>query len=186
MAKILILTGDAGESLEVMYPLQRMKEEGFDMDLAAPEKKKIQLVVHDFEDGFDTYTEKLGYKVQADIAFKDVDPSQYDALIIPGGRAPEYIRNDKDFIRIVQYFFEKNAPVAELCHAPLGLAAAGVLHGRKTAAYPALAPDVTIAGGTFVDAAVVVDGNLISSRAWPDHPQWMREFIKLLHERDIK
>ena len=186
MAKILILTGDAGESLEVMYPLQRMKEEGFDVDLAAPEKKKIQLVVHDFEDGFDTYTEKLGYKVQADIAFKDVDPSQYDALIIPDGRAPEYIRNDKDFIRIVQYFFEKNAPVAELCHAPLGLAAAGVLHGRKTAAYPALAPDVTIAGGTFVDAAVVVDGNLISSRAWPDHPQWMREFIKLLDERDIK
>ncbi len=184
MAKILILTGDAGESLEVMYPLQRMKEEGFDVEVAAPEKKKIQLVVHDFEDGFDTYTEKLGYKIQADIAFKDVDPSKYDALIIPGGRAPEYIRNDLDFIRIVKYFFAHNEPVAELCHAPLGLAVAGVLKGRKTAAYPALKPDVAMAGGEFIDSAAVVDGNLVSARAWPDHPEWMRAFIKLLRDKN--
>ncbi|CAC11607.1 probable intracellular proteinase I [Thermoplasma acidophilum] len=183
MVRVLILTGDAGESLEVMYPLQRMKEEGFEVDVAAPEKKKIQLVVHDFEEGFDTYTEKPGYKLQADLAFKDVDPSKYDALIIPGGRAPEYIRNDKDFIRIVKYFFEKHSPVAELCHAPLALAAAGVLKGRTTAAYPALAPDVAIAGGQFVDGAAVIDGNLVSARAWPDHPEWMRAFIKLLKEK---
>ncbi|KAA8922226.1 DJ-1/PfpI family protein [Thermoplasma sp.] len=183
MVRVLILTGDAGESLEVMYPLQRMKEEGFEVDVAAPEKKKIQLVVHDFEEGFDTYTEKLGYKLQADLAFKDVDPSKYDALIIPGGRAPEYIRNNKDFIRIVRYFFEKNSPVAELCHAPLALAAAGVLKGRTTAAYPALEPDVIGAGGRFVDGAAVIDGNLVSARAWPDHPEWMRAFIKLLKEK---
>ncbi len=185
MAKVLILTGDAGESLEVMYPLQRMKEEGFNVDIAAPERKKIQLVVHDFEDGFDTYTEKLGYKIQADVAFKDVDPSKYDALIIPGGRAPEYIRNDPDFIRIVKYFFKHDVPVAELCHAPLGLAAAGVLRGRKTAAYPALKPDIVIAGGEFIDSAAVIDKNLVSARAWPDHPEWMRAFIKLLREKDL-
>ncbi len=183
MIRVLILTGDAGEALEVMYPLQRMKEEGYGVDVAAPEKRKIQLVVHDFEDGFDTYTEKPGYKLQVDLAFKDVDPSEYNALIIPGGRAPEYIRNNKDFIRIVRYFFEKNEPVAELCHAPLGLAAAGVLKGRKTAAYPALAPDVEMAGGIFVDGSAVVDGNMVSARAWPDHPQWMHEFIKMLREK---
>ncbi len=183
MIRVLILTGDAGEALEVMYPLQRMKEEGYGVDVAAPEKRKIQLVVHDFEDGFDTYTEKLGYKLQVDLAFKDVDPSEYNALIIPGGRAPEYIRNNKDFIRIVRYFFEKNEPVAELCHAPLGLAAAGVLKGRKTAPYPALAPDVEMAGGIFVDGSAVVDGNMVSARAWPDHPQWMHEFIKMLREK---
>ena len=183
MIRVLILTGDAGEALEVMYPLQRMKEEGYGVDVAAPEKRKIQLVVHDFEDGFDTYTEKLGYKLQVDLAFKDVDPSEYNALIIPGGRAPEYIRNNKDFIRIVRYFFEKNEPVAELCHAPLGLAAAGVLKGRKTAAYPALAPDVEMAGGIFVDGSAVVDGDMVSARAWPDHPQWMHEFIKMLREK---
>ncbi|MCL5989198.1 MAG: DJ-1/PfpI family protein, partial [Candidatus Thermoplasmatota archaeon] len=107
----------------------------------------------------------------------------YAALVVPGGRAPEYIRNDPDFNRIVRYFFEKNSPVAELCHAPLGLASAGVLKGRVTAAYPALAPDVAAAGATFKDAAAVVDGNLVSARAWPDHPQWMRAFIKLLREK---
>ncbi|SMD31287.1 DJ-1/PfpI family protein [Picrophilus oshimae] len=184
MEKILILTGDAGESLEVMYPYQRLKEEGYEVHIAAPEKKKIQLVVHDFEDGFDTYTEKPGYKIDVDLAFRDVRPEEYIALVIPGGRAPEYIRNDPDFKRIVKYFFEKNEPVAELCHAPLGLAAAGVLNGRKTAAYPALAPDVTIAGGEFVDGAAVIDGNIVSARAWPDHPEWMRAFIKMLREKN--
>ena len=183
MTKILILTGDAGESLEVMYPYQRLKEEGYDVDIAAPRKKAIQTVVHDFVEGFDTYTEKPGYLVNADLAFKDVKTEKYAALVVPGGRAPEYIRNDPDFNRIVRYFFEKNSPVAELCHAPLGLASAGVLKGRITAAYPALAPDVAAAGATFKDAAAVVDGNLVSARAWPDHPQWMRAFIKLLRER---
>lgn len=183
MAKILILTGDAGEALEVMYPYQRLKEEGYEVHIAAPQKKTIQTVVHDFEPGFDTYTEKPGYRVDADLAFKDVKPEDYVALVIPGGRAPEYIRNDPDFSRIVRHFFEKDSPVAELCHAPLGLASAGVLKGRTTAAYPALAPDVAAAGGTFEDGAAVVDGNLVSARAWPDHPEWMREFIKILRKK---
>ena len=183
MAKILFLAGDAAESLEVMYPYQRLLEEGYEVHLAGPSKKKLQFVVHDFVDGYDTYTEKPGYTWDADLAFADVDPSEYVALVIPGGRAPEYIRNDPDVQRIVRHFFEGEKPVAQLCHAPLALAAAGVLDGRRTAAYPALEPDVRAAGAEFVDGGGVVDGVMVSARAWPDHPTWMREFVKLLRER---
>jgi protease I len=183
MAKVLILTGDAGESLEVMYPYQRLLEEGYEVHIAAPSKKKLQFVVHDFVDGFDTYTEKLGYTWDADVAFADVDPADYVALIVPGGRAPEYIRNDADCRRIVKHFFSEEKPVAQLCHAPLVLGAAGVLDGRRTAAYPALEPDVAAAGATFVDGDGVVDGVMVSARAWPDHPAWMREFVRILAER---
>jgi protease I len=181
--KILIVTGDAAESLEVMYPYQRLREEGYEVHIAAPSKKKLRFVVHDFEPGFDTYTEKPGYSWQADVAFSEVQPEDYAALVIPGGRAPEYIRNDKDCQRIVQHFFEREKPVAHLCHAPLVLAAAGVLKGRRTAAYPALEPDIRSAGAQFVDSEAVVDGMMVSARAWPDHPAWMREFIRLLRQK---
>jgi protease I len=183
MPKVLMLAGDAAESLEVMYPYQRLLEEGYEVDIAAPSKKKLQFVVHDFVDGFDTYTEKLGYTWEADLAFADVEPSDYVALVIPGGRAPEYIRNERDFRRIAEHFFAETKPVAQLCHAPVALAAAGVLEGRRTAAYPALEPDVTAAGAEFVDSEAVVDGEMVSARAWPDHPAWMREFIHLLRDR---
>ncbi|OLE24014.1 MAG: peptidase [Actinobacteria bacterium 13_1_20CM_3_71_11] len=179
-AKILILTGDAAESLEVMYPYQRLREEGYEVHIAAPTAKRLQFVVHDFVDGFDTYTEKLGYTWPADVAFADVNPEDYVAAVIPGGRAPEYIRNDPDCQRIVQHFIERDKPVADLCHGPLVLAAAGVLKGRRTSAYPALEPDVVAAGGQFVNGEAVVDGVVVSGRAWPDHPAWMREFIKVL------
>jgi deglycase len=183
MPKVLILTGDAGESLEVLYPYQRLREEGYEVDIAAPAEKRLQFVVHDFVDGFDTYTEKPGYTWPADLAFADVDPSEYAALVIPGGRAPEYIRNDEDFQRIARHFFDEELPVAQLCHAPQALAAAGLLDGRRTAAYPALAPDVEAAGAEFVDAEAVVDGHMVSARAWPDHSARMREFVSLLREK---
>jgi protease I len=181
--KVLLLTGDAGESLEVMYPYQRLREEGYEVHIAAPTKKKLHFVVHDFEPGFDTYTEKPGYSWNADISFADVDPANYVALVIPGGRAPEYIRNNPHCVRIVRHFFDREKPVAQLCHAPLILAAAGVLKGRRTAAYPALEPDVKGAGGTFVDSEAVIDGPMVSARAWPDHPAWMREFVRILREK---
>ncbi len=181
--KILILTGDAAESLEVMYPYQRLQEEGYDVRIAAPTKKKLHFVVHDFEPGYDTYTEKPGYSWDADLAFADVNPADYAALVIPGGRAPEYIRNNADCQRIIQHFFQQAKPVAQICHAALALAAAGVLKGRRTAAYPALEPDVRAAGAEFVNSEAVVDGHMISARAWPDHPAWMREFVKLLKEK---
>ena len=181
--KVLILTGDAAESLEVMYPYQRLKEEGYEVHIAAPSKKKLRFVVHDFEPGYDTYTEKPGYSWDADLAFADVNAADYAALVIPGGRAPEYIRNNSDCQKIVRHFFEHGQPVAQLCHAGLVLAAAGVLKGRRTAAYPALEPDIKAAGAEFVNAEAVVDGVMVSARAWPDHPAWMREFIRLLKQK---
>src|SRR4051812_27376051 len=174
MAKVLILTGDAAEDLEVFYPYQRLLEEGYEVHIAAPEAKKLQFVVHDFVDGFDTYTEKPGHTWPADRAFADVDPEQYVAVVVPGGRAPEYIRNDADCQRIVRHFFEADKPVAALCHGPLVLAAAGVLHGRVVSAYPACSPDVQAGGAEYVDSEAQVDGTLVSGRAWPDHPAWMR------------
>lgn len=180
MRKILILTGDAAEALEVMYPLQRCQEEGYITTVAAPNIKTIQTVVHDFEPGFDTYTEKPGYRVKVDLAFKDVRPEDYDGLILPGGRAPEYIRNNDDCRRILEHFLRENKPIAAICHAALILFAAGAVKGRTLTAYPALKPDIETAGGKFVDKEVVVDSNLVSSRAWPDHPAFMREFLKLV------
>jgi protease I len=181
--KVLILTGDAAESLEVMYPYQRLLEEGYDVKIAAPSKKKLHFVVHDFEPGYDTYTEKPGYSWDSDLAFADVNPADYAALVIPGGRAPEYIRNNAECLRIVQHFFQQAKPLAQICHAPLVLAAAGVLKGKKTAAYPALEPDVRANGAEFVNGDAVIDGVMVSARAWPDHPSWMREFVKLLREK---
>jgi protease I len=182
MAKVLLLAGDAAESLEVMYPYQRLLEEGYEVDIAAPSVKKLQFVVHDFVDGFDTYTEKPGYTWPADVAFADVDPADYSGLVVPGGRAPEYLRNDPDVQRIVQHFAQEAKPIAHLCHGPLCLAAAGVLKGRRSAAYPALEPDIRAAGAEFVDSDAVVDGAMVSGRAWPDHPGWMRAFLVMLRE----
>ena len=181
--KVLILTGDAAESLEVMYPYQRLKEEGYEVHVVAPSKKKLRFVVHDFEPGYDTYTEKPGYTWDADLAFADVNPADYAALVIPGGRAPEYLRNDSGCQKIIRHFFEKQKPVAHLCHAGLVLAACGVLKGRRTAAYPALEPDIRAAGAEFVNAEAVIDGAMVSARAWPDHPAWMREFVRLLRQK---
>ncbi len=181
--KILILTGDAAESPEVLYPYQRLREEGYEVHITAPSKKKLHFVVHDFEPGYDTYTEKPGYSWDADVAFADVNPSDYAALVIPGGRAPEYIRNDSACQKIVRHFFENQKPVAQLCHAGLVLAACGVLKGRRTAAYPALESDIKAAGAEFVNAEAVVDGTMVSARAWPDHPAWMREFVRILKRK---
>ncbi|WP_035848970.1 DJ-1/PfpI family protein [Kitasatospora azatica] len=181
--KVLIVTGDAAESLEVLYPYQRLREEGYQVDIAAPSRKKLRFVVHDFEDGFDTYTEKPGYTWPADLAFTEVDPAQYAALVIPGGRAPEYLRNDPEVQRIVKHFFEVDKPVAQICHGPQITAAADLLGGRTTAAYPALEPDVKAAGATYRDAEAVVDGVLVSARAWPDHPGWLRAFIEVLRTK---
>ncbi|WP_167471593.1 DJ-1/PfpI family protein [Nocardia arthritidis] len=178
--RILLIAGDAAEDLEVMYPYQRLLEEGHQVEIAAPAVKKLQFVVHDFVDGFDTYTEKLGHTWPADIAFENVDPATYDALVVPGGRAPEYLRNDERCRELVRHFASERKPIAALCHGPLILAAAGVLMGRSCSAYPALAPDIEAAGAKFVDSEAHVEDNIVTGRAWPDHPAWMREFLRLL------
>ena len=152
MARALILAGDAAESLEVMYPNQRLLEEGYEVDIADPTKKKLQFVVHDFEDGFDTYTEKPGYTWPADLAFADVDPANYIAVVIPGGRAPEYIRNDPDFKRIVSHFFDADKPVAQICHAPSPWLRPGSWPG-ESGRLSGSGVRVDRAGAVFVDGA---------------------------------
>lgn len=179
--KILILAGDAVEALEVYYPYFRVLEEGFEAVIAAPSKKKLNTVVHDFV-GWDTYTEKPGYLVESHIAFSDVDPTQYDGLIIPGGRAPEYIRLNEDVRRIVQHFFEANKPVAVICHGVLVLSVLDKKYfaGRTMTAYTACRPDVESLGAKYPQETLYVDGNIVSGHAWPDLPGFMREFLRLV------
>ena len=180
MTSILLITGDAGEDLEVMYPYQRLVEEGYEVHIAAPSARKLQFVVHDFVDGFDTYTEKLGHTWPADVAIADVNPGDYAALVIPGGRAPEYLRSNPDVLRVASHFLEARKPIAALCHGPIILAATGLLKGHSVSAYPACAPDITAVGATWVDSSAHIDGPIVTGRAWPDHPDWMREFLKIL------
>ena len=183
MPKVLILTGDAAEALEVIYPHQRLREEGYEVVVASLSRKLLQLVVHEMVPGNDTFVEKPGYHWPSDVAFSEVDPSEFAAIVIPGGRAPEYIRNNPDFLRIIHHFFKEGLPVAHLCHASIALATAGVLKGRRIAAFPELKSDVKSAGAEFVNAEVVVDGPMVSARAYPDHPAWMREFMRILRKR---
>jgi deglycase len=180
MARVLLVAGDATESLDTWYPYHRLREEGMEVEIAAPERKVLNSVVHDFEPGWDTYIEKPGYRIPADVAFRDVRPENYDGIILSGGRAPEYLRNNAELLRIVRHFMDKGKPVAALCHGSLILAAAGALKGRKIATYEALAPDMKSAGAEFQNHEVVVDNNLVSSRTWMDLPFFMREFLKVL------
>jgi protease I len=186
MAKILLVTGDGAESLEVMYPYQRLTEEGYRVDIASPTKKTLHTVVHDFEPGWETNTEKLGYQIQPHITFAEVKPDDYVGLVIPGGRAPEYIRYDQDLQKIVKAFFSANKPVAALCHAGQVLAAGQLVKGRTLTCYHLIRSEVIAAGANYLDQEVVVDDQLVSARAWPDHPAFMREFMKLLRAADRK
>ncbi|MGO1542826.1 MAG: DJ-1/PfpI family protein [Gulosibacter sp.] len=183
MSKVLILAGDFSETLEVFYPYERLREEGYEPVIASLEKKRLQFVVHDFEPGYSTFTEKLGHGWDADIAVADVNPADYVALVVPGGRAPEYLRNNPDVQSIVQHFFNESAPVASTCHGPLILASSGVLQGRQSSAFPEVAPDVTAAGATYVNSEALVDGNLVTSRAWNDNGPWFGKFIAMLREK---
>jgi protease I len=180
MIKILMITGDAGEAQEIYYAKFRLEEEGWQVDIAAPEKRVFLSVVHDFEPGFDTYTEKPGYRVQADLGLGDVVAESYDGLVLPGGRAPEYLRNRENAVTIVRHFLESGKPIAANCHGPLLLLAAGGGHGKTMTAYPELQLDLRSAGAKFVNREVVVDGPLVTVRGWPDNGPWMKEFIRVL------
>jgi protease I len=183
--KILLVTGDFAEDYEVMVPFQALLMVGHTVDAVCPDKKAgdtIRTAIHDFE-GDQTYSEKPGHNFALNATFAEINPADYDALVVPGGRAPEYIRLNTDVLSIVQHFFEANKPVAAICHGLQLLAAAGVLKGRSCTAYPACGPDVTAAGGTFVETPIDgahVDGNLVSAPAWPAHPTWLANFLQLL------
>ena len=163
-------------------PIFACEKKGSRYTSARPAKKLLKSVVHDFEPGWDTYVEKRGYHIPADIAFADVHP-EYDGVILSGGRAPEYLRNDPRLKKIVRHFVEAKKPIAALCHGVLILAAIDGLRGGTVSTYEALAPDVEIAGGKLKDTEVMVDGNLVTSRTWMDLPFFMREFLKILKAR---
>lgn len=185
MKKILLITGDYTEDYETMVPFQMLTMTGHEVHTVCPDKKKgesVKTAIHDFG-GDQTYSEKPGHNFQLNYSFSDVKAEQYDALVIPGGRAPEYLRLNKEVINIVKHFFEADKPVASHCHGIQVLTAAGVLKGRKLTAYPAVGPEVTLAGGEYQEIPVdevYVDGNLVTAPAWPAHPKWMRAFLELL------
>ncbi|MDR4998444.1 MULTISPECIES: DJ-1/PfpI family protein [Brevibacillus] len=179
--KVLIVTGDAVEALEVFYPYYRLLEEGYEAVIAAPSVKTLHTVCHDFEAHSETYTEKPAYQLPAHAAFADVNPEAFDALIIPGGRAPEHIRLNENLKPIVSHFFEANKPVAAICHGSQVLAIVSEhLAGRTLTAYQACRPDVEAMGAIYEKETLHVDGNLVSGHAWPDLPGFMREFLRLL------
>lgn len=181
--KVLLLTGDGVEALEIFYPYYRCLEEEIDVTIASPSVKKLYTVSHDFIDGLETYVEKPAYGLDSQIAFKDVNPADYDGLIIPGGRAPEYIRLDESLPAIVRHFFEENKPVGAICHAAQVLSVVpDLMKGREYTAYIACKPDVQACGATYIEEPLHVEGNLVSGHAWPDLPGFMREFIKLLNK----
>ncbi|RCK72976.1 MAG: ThiJ/PfpI family protein [Anaerolineae bacterium] len=183
--KILQLVGDFAEDYEVMVPFQALQMVGHTVHAVCPGKKageKVRTAVHDFE-GDQTYSEKPGHNFTLNATFDNVKPEEYDALVISGGRAPEYIRLTPRVLEITRHFFEANKPVAAICHGAQVLTAAGVVKGRKVSAYPAVGPEVTAAGGEYADIRVdeaVRDGNLVTAPAWPAHPKWLALFLEVL------
>jgi protease I len=183
--KILMLVGDFVEDYEVMVPFQALQAVGHTVYAVCPDKKAGEIVrtaVHDFE-GDQTYSEKRGHNFSLNATFDEIRAEDFDALVIPGGRAPEYIRLNEDVVRIVRHFADTDKPIAAICHGAQVLAAAGTLKGKSCSAYPAVGPDVKGAGGEFVDIPVDKahsDGNLVTAPAWPAHPDWLAKFLEVL------
>ncbi len=179
--QILLLTGDFGEDYEIMVPYQALQMVGHEVHAVCPEKESgetVKTAIHDFR-GDQTYMESRGHDFELTATLSEVDPADYDALVVPGGRAPEYLRTYEAVLDVVRHFFEEDKPVATLCHGPQILAAAGVLDDREITSYPAVQPEVEAAGCSWVDH-VVRDGNLVTAQAWPDHPEWLAEFLDVL------
>jgi protease I len=183
--KILMLVGDFVEDYEVMVPFQALLMVGHTVHAVCPDKKAgetVRTAVHDFE-GDQTYSEKPGHNFTLNASFNEIQAADYDALVIPGGRAPEYIRLNQDVIDMVRHFAQAGKPIASICHGAQLLAAADVIRQKSCSSYPAVGPDVTRAGGTYVDIPVDqahVDGNLVTAPAWPAHPKWLAEFLQVL------
>lgn len=183
--KILMLVGDYVEDYEVMVPFQALQMVGHTVHAVCSGKKAgdtVRTAVHDFE-GDQTYSEKPGHNFALNATFAEVRAQDYDALVVPGGRAPEYIRLDQAVLEIVRHFDTAQKPIAAICHGAQLLAAAGVLKGKGCSAYPAVGPEVTLSGGTYLNIPVDkahVDGNLVTAPAWPAHPEWLAKFLKVL------
>ncbi|GLK86334.1 DJ-1/PfpI family protein [Ancylobacter defluvii] len=183
--RILMIVGDFVEDYETMVPFQALLAVGHTVHAVCPDKKagdSVATAIHDFE-GNQTYSEKRGHNFALNASFADIDPARYDALVIPGGRAPEYLRLNARVVEIVRHFFAEEKPVAAICHGAQLLAGARVLEGRTCSAYPACRAEVELAGGTYADIAIdaaVTDRNLVSAPAWPAHPAWIAQFLVVL------
>lgn len=186
--KILMLVGDYCEDYEVMVPFQALQMVGHDVHAVCPNKKKgekIRTAIHDFE-GDQTYSEKRGHDFTLNASFDEVRLEDYDALLVSGGRGPEYIRLHGKVIETVQHFAAQKKPIAAVCHGAQVLTAANVVKGRRVSAYPAVAPEVRAAGGEYADIALdaaITDGNLVTAPAWPAHPKWLAQFLEVLGTR---
>ncbi|WP_153553757.1 DJ-1/PfpI family protein [Halomicrobium sp. LC1Hm] len=181
MSDILMIVGDFGEDYEIMVPFQALQMVGHEVDAVCPEKEAgetIKTAVHDFR-GDQTYMESRGHNFELNATLAEVTPSDYDALVVPGGRAPEYLRTHEPVLDAVRHFFEADKPVASLCHGPQILAAAGVLDGYEMTSFPAVRAECEAAGCSWVDE-VVTDDNLVTGQAWPDHDEWLAQFLDLL------
>jgi protease I len=185
--KLLMLVGDYVEDYEAMVPYQMLLMAGHQVETACPGKKAgetVRTAIHDFE-GDQTYSEKPGHNFRVTATFDSIDETKFDGLVIPGGRAPEYLRMTPRVLAIVRHFVDTNKPIAAVCHGPQLLTAAKAVQGRKVSAYPACQAEVELAGGEFVPAASTfdnahTDGNLVTAPAWPAHPAWIRQFLTLL------
>jgi len=183
--KILMLVGDYVEDYEVMVPFQALQMVGHTVHAVCPDKKAgatVRTAIHDFE-GDQTYSEKRGHNFALNASFDEVKPESYDALVIPGGRAPEYLRLNPKVMEMVRHFSDTGKPIAAICHGAQILAAAGALKGRTCSAYPAVSPEVKASGGAYADLHMDethVDGNLVSAPAWPAHPAWLAAFLRVL------
>ena len=183
--RILVLAGDYVEDYELMVPVQALTAVGHRVEVVCPGKKagdKVRTAIHDFE-GDQTYSEKRGHDFTLNATFDGLAPADFDALVIPGGRAPEYLRLNDEVVEIVRHFAESDKPIAAICHGAQLLAAAGVIEGRECSAYPACAPEVRLAGGKYMEIAIDeahTDGNLVTAPAWPAHPAWIAQFLAVL------
>ncbi len=181
IAKVLLVIGDAAEVTDTLYPYYRIPEEGYEMVVAAPEKRVYHLVQHDSHPDWDITIESKGYNFQSDIAFRDVRPEEYLGLVLSGGRAPEYIRYDEDLMNITRHFAQTGKPIGVVCHGIEIVAKAGVITGKRITTVAKCRFDAEVCGATYVDEPVVVDGNMVTARTFHDNTQWMREFVKLLN-----
>lgn len=179
--KILIVTGDAGESFEILYASHRLREAGFTPVIAAPAVKRMNLVIHDFEPGWDTYVERKGYLVESDISFDDVNTADYEALLMPGGRAPEYLRNDARLIRIVKAFADSGKYIFAICHGVQILVTAGLVNNKKIACYEHVKFEVESCGGVYVSPDEAVrDGRIVTGKTWQSHPEFYQLVFRCL------
>jgi protease I len=182
LEKVLIIVGDASETVDTLYPYYRLQEDGFVPVVAGPEKRSFQMVLHEVRPGWTITKEWEGYRIDADVAFRDVDEDEYLGIFFSGGRAPEYIRDDPDLIRITRHFFSADKPIASVCHGVEIPARAGCVKGRRMATVPKCQFDLEVCGGTFVNEPCVVDRNLVSGRTFHDHGRYMGTWMRLLRE----